>query len=97
MQANKSNMKKLITSAGIVALGVSAAHAATGPTLTAIERSKPWTVSAALRGFYDDNYTTSPSEFKRGSFGFEVSPSASLNLALDPTFIGASYEYYLRY
>ncbi|MEO7300600.1 MAG: outer membrane beta-barrel protein [Verrucomicrobiota bacterium] len=90
-------MNKLFTSAGMIALGVSTVNAATGPSLTAIERSKPWTVSAALRGFYDDNYTTSPNRFKRSSFGFEVSPSASLNLALDPTFIGASYEYSLRY
>ena len=90
-------MKKLLTSAGLVAMGVSGLHAAYAPTLTSMETSKPWSVSAALRGFYDDNYTTSPNGLKRSTVGYEVSPSASLNLPLDQTFIGLSYEYSLRY
>ena len=51
-------MKKFLTSAGFIALGVSGLQAAYAPDLTPMEASKPWSVSAALRGFYDDNYTT---------------------------------------
>ena len=90
-------MKKLLTSAGLVALSVSSIQAAYAPALSQMETAKPWSVSAALRGFYDDNYTTSPNGVKRDSFGFEVNPSASLNLPLDQTFIGLSYEYSFRY
>ena len=90
-------MKKLLTSAGLVAFSVSSIQAAYSPSLSDMERSKPWSLSAALRGFYDDNYTTAPNSTKRDSFGFEVSPSASLNLPLDQTFVGLKYEYSLRY
>ena len=89
-------MKKLLTSAGLVAFSVSSIQAAYSPSLSDMERSKPWSLSAALRGFYDDNYTTAPNSTKRDSFGFEVSPSASLNLPLDQTFVGLKYEYSLR-
>lgn len=90
-------MKKFLTSAGFVALGVSSLQAAYAPDLTPMEASKPWSVSAALRGFYDDNYTTSPSSVEEESFGYELRPSVSLNLPLEQTFIGASYEYSLKY
>lgn len=90
-------MKKILSSVGIVALGAASLHAQHAPGLSKVERSKPWSVSASLRGFYDDNYTTAPGNNSRDSFGFEVSPSASLNLALDQTFIGASYVYSMRY
>ena len=44
-------MKKLLTSVAVLAAG-----AALAPTVPA--QDKPWNVSASLRGFYDDNYTT---------------------------------------
>jgi hypothetical protein len=90
-------MKKFLTSAGLVALGVSGLQAAAGPSLSEIEASKPWSISAALRGFYDDNYLTAPSSDRRESFGYQVTPSASLNIPLENTFIGVSYEYSLLY
>lgn len=90
-------MKKFLSSVGMVALGATSLHAQYAPGLSTIERSKPWSISASLRGFYDDNYTTSPNTVARDSFGFEVSPSASLNLALEQTFIGASYVYSMRF
>src|SRR5438045_4057872 len=90
-------MKKFLTSAGLVALGVSSLQGAYAPDLTPMEASKPWSVSAALRGFYDSNPTTSPDDMAEESFGYEVTPSVSLNLPLDQTFIGASYEYSLKY
>jgi len=61
------------------------------------QATKPWSLSASLRGFYDDNYSTSPKDLRRDSFGFEVSPSASLNLIRDQTAIGLNYVYSLRW
>lgn len=54
-----------------------------------------WSLSATLRGFYDDNYTTTPQ--KHGSFGSELSPSFSLNMPLEQTEIGLRYVYGLYY
>jgi hypothetical protein len=93
----KQFMKKIIASAGLAALGVASLQAAYAPGLTSMEKSKPWSISAALRGFYDDNYNTAPDNFSRDSFGFELSPSVSLNLPMDQTFVGASYLYSMRY
>ena len=86
-----------------MAVSAASLQAAYAPDLTTMEKAKPWSVSASLRGFYDDNYTTTSSHSSvpglkpRDSFGFEVSPSASLNLPLDQTFIGLSYIYSLRW
>lgn len=91
-------MKKIIVSASLAALGATAVHAEpNAPGLTPMERSKPWSISATLRGFYDDNYTMLPHGQRQDSFGFEVSPGFSLNLPLDQTFIGLSYIYSLRW
>ena len=58
-------MKKLITSAGLAVLGAASMNAqqiyAPAPGLTTTQLSKPWSVSAAIRGFYDDNYALTPS------------------------------------
>ena len=86
-------MKKLLTSVAVLAAG-----AALAPTVPA--QDKPWNVSASLRGFYDDNYTTvgkGAAGGKLSSFGFEISPSVSYRLRLDPTEVTASYKYGMRY
>jgi len=64
-----------------------------------MERAKPWSVSAALRGFYDSNYNTAPSDSpaKRHSWGFEVAPTIGVNLPLEQTFISLNYTYSLRW
>ena len=46
---NHQHMKKRVITLGVAALGVAGAQAADG---------KLWEVSASLKGFYDDNYTT---------------------------------------
>jgi hypothetical protein len=100
-------MKRLIKSAGFVALGALAL-----PTAQA-EDGKPWNVSASLHGFYDDNYSTLPSSGvpapapapagtmikKRSSVGFRLSPSASYDSqsALGPTRFQAGYTYKMTY
>jgi Putative beta-barrel porin 2 len=113
-------MKKIITSASLAALGALGLQAGTpldrsyyapNPELTPQQSTKWWSVSATLRGFYDDNYNTSPANFRyldpntglvttttpRSSFGFEVSPSIGINIPLEGTFIGLNYTYSLRY
>jgi hypothetical protein len=92
-------MKKLITSAGLVAIGAAGLQAqplyAPAPGLARVETTKPWSVSATLRGFYDDNYVTRPR--KEDSFGIEVSPALGLNFTTPQTYIGASYVYGMRW
>jgi len=97
-------MKKIIVTASIAALGISGAHAAYAPGLSSVERTKPWSVSLALRGFYDDNYATINESYRKkenldkpDSFGFEVSPTASLNLPMEKTMVGLSYTYSMKY
>ena len=97
-------MKTIITSASLAALGAISIQAAYQPGLSSTERAKPWSVSASLRGFYDDNYTTLPSKrndggpTKRDSFGVEVSPGLSLNFnPTEQTLASLSYVYAMRW
>lgn len=84
--------------AGLFALTAASLHAAVdGIADGSQQATKPWSVSASLRGFYDDNYSTSPKEFQRNSFGIEVSPSATLNLIRDQTTFNLSYIYSYRW
>lgn len=92
--------KRILAVTGVLAAGFAM-------TQTAQAQEKIWNVSAKLRGFYDDNYATAPSNPvgagvapARDSFGFELSPSASLNLNpgdTGQTSINASYTYSMRY
>jgi hypothetical protein len=90
-------MRKIIASASLAALGAATAHAAYAPSLSPQEQSKPWKLSGALRGFYDDNPTTNYSQTREESVGVEVSPSLAVNLALDQTLIGFDYTYSIRF
>jgi hypothetical protein len=86
-------MKKFFVSLGLAAAGTASLHAAYAPDSQ--DNSKMWSLSATLRGFYDDNYTTTPK--KHGSAGVEASPSFSLNMPLQQTEIGLRYTYGLYY
>jgi hypothetical protein len=91
-------MNKITTSAGIVALAAASVQAQNlAPGAGSQEATKPWSISATLRGFYDDNYATAPDWKERDSYGFEVSPSASLNLIRDQTALGLNYVYSMRW
>jgi len=61
-------MKKIVSAAGMAALGVVGLHAAAGDGLTRMESSKPWSLKANLRGFYDDNVFTTPRDGFRSVF-----------------------------
>ena len=91
-------MKKIIASAGLIAFGAAGLQAAYVPGLSPMETSKPWSVAASVRGFYDDNYLTVPKSFvgKKDSFGAEVKPSFSLKLPRDQTLIELDYAYSLK-
>lgn len=86
-------MKRILVSAGVVALGVTAVHADSAAAMTMGDNTKPWSVSATLRGFYDDNYVTAPDDSKADSLGFTVSPSIAFKLPLDQTTLGLRYTY----
>jgi hypothetical protein len=90
-------MKKIIASASLAALSAASVQAAYAPGLSPQEKSKAWTLSGTLRGFYDSNPTDSVKGAKQESWGVEVSPSLAVNLALDQTLIGFSYTYDMRW
>ena len=91
-------MRTIATVAGLVALSAVGLQ-------TAQAQSKEWSVTANLRGFYDDNIATTPkgavgptgAKLRQASFGFEVSPSISYKLPLDQTEIGLNYTYDMKY
>lgn len=91
-------MKKLVASVGMVALGASGLQTALAQGLDSPDPVRPWSVSATLRGFYDDNRDTLPDDsipkgYEKESFGFEVAPSASIDLAFEQTVLSAGYTY----
>ncbi len=90
-------MKRSVASVGMVAVGATGLQAAYAPGLSRMETTKPWSLSASLRGFYDDNYLTQTSGFEEESFGFEISPSIAVNFPMEQTYVGLSYTYALRY
>jgi hypothetical protein len=104
-------MNKVIATVGLAALSVASVQAQYTPSLTPLETSKPWSISATLRGFYDDNYLTLPKNYFAGfsasgvpeythpvsSWGTEVIPSASVYHSVEDTMLSAKYLYDLRW
>lgn len=88
-------MKKFILSVGLVAAGTTGLQAAYAPDQGSMDATRMWSLSGSLRGFYDNNYTTSPS--KVGSGGFEVSPTLSINVPMQQTEFGMRFVYGLYY
>ena len=83
-------MNKKIITLGVAAIGVAGVQAA--------DAGKVWEVTASLRGFYDDNYTTSPEVLAEESWGIEVSPGINFTLGegTDMEF-SAGYAFGMRY
>ncbi len=90
-------MKKIVASVGLFAVGASGLQAANVPGFSE-DTPKPWSVSAALRGFYDDNVNGTTGANVIDSYGFEVSPSFKIAGGTEQTSgnLGAdfSYKYY---
>jgi hypothetical protein len=87
-------MKKIFISMGLAVAGTASLQATYAPDMS--DTSKIWSVSATLRAFYDDNYTTA-STGRMGSFGVQVSPQFELNAPMPQTEIGVRYIYGLSY
>lgn len=91
-------MKRIIASVGLVALGVASVKAIDyAPGYASTDLSRPWSVSATLRGFYDDNYLTLPDASKKSSFGVAISPAGSVAFSTDQTDVAARYTFTARY
>ncbi len=88
-------MNKNLVSVGLAAVGVAMGPSAFAQGMSAGATPKMWNISSNLRGFYDDNYAVAHN--KTGSFGFEVSPSVSANVALQQTDIGVRYTFGMYY
>ncbi len=95
-------MKKMVASVGLVALSASGLHAASDMGVPS-DSGRFWSVSATLRGFYDDNINTYPNStplppgYSRGSAGYEISPALFLSFPMEQTSIGLSYIYSFKY
>jgi len=97
-------MKKIVASVGLVALGATGLQAASLSGITSPDPGKPWSVSATLRGFYDDNVNSAPNDrelgqegFHRDSFGYEISPSILLNFPWEQTTLSLGYTFSFKY
>ncbi len=88
-------MNKFAASLGLVALGTTALHAVEATALNSMQRSKPWSVAASLRGFYDDNINAT--EDKESSWGYEITPSVDFGLAGDQTSFNLGYQFWAKY
>ncbi len=89
-------MKKIAVSVGLLALGVSALHAVESSSLNSMQRTKAWSVAATLRGFYDDNVSTLPSN-EIETAGFEFRPSVDFGLAGEQTSFNVGYALTARF
>jgi hypothetical protein len=95
-------MKKIVASVGLVALGAATLHATSVPGITAADAGKPWSISATLRGFYDDNFNSLPNAqdlggYERDTFGFEVSPAVLFTFPWEQTTLSLGYTYSFKY
>jgi hypothetical protein len=104
-------MNKVIATVGLAVVSAASVQAQYAPSLTQLETSKPWSVAATLRGFYDDNYLTLPKNYFAGfsasgapiiahplsSWGTEIIPSASVYHSAEDTILSANYLYDLRW
>jgi hypothetical protein len=88
-------MKKIAMTVGLAAVGAASVHAAYAPDNSG---NKTWSVSATLRGFYDDNFAAlNPASNPKGSFGAELTPQFQITKSLNQTELGLRYIYALYY
>ena len=89
-------MKRIVASVGLVALGAATFPSSNAQSVIGGDGTKPWTVSASLRGFYDDNVDTAATKTKK-TFGFEVSPTIGFEFPMDQTTASLLYTYSYKY
>lgn len=88
-------MKKIAASIGLVALGTTAIYAVESSALNSMQSTKPWSVAASLRGFYDDNINTLPD--KTESLGYQIEPSFDFGMAGEQTSVNFGYTLTANY
>ena len=93
-------MKKFIQAAGVVSGALALSSSA---SIFDIDGNRPWTVSLAVKGFYDDNIyarqgvSASGIKLKEDSVGLDVSPSLRFNVPLDQGSVNFGYQYGMRW
>jgi hypothetical protein len=85
-------MKTFATSVGLLALGTSVLSAQNTSVLNSQQSTKPWSVSASLRGFYDSNINSSPDGFEQDSFGFQINPTLNYGIVGEQTSLNLRYD-----
>ncbi|MCC6232243.1 MAG: outer membrane beta-barrel protein [Verrucomicrobiales bacterium] len=90
-------MKNILTTAGLAAVAVAGFQSTCAAQAVTVDDSKWWQVSAALRGFYDDNYLTAPEELAQESLGFEVRPGVTVGHKGEQHLIKLSTTYSARW
>jgi hypothetical protein len=88
-------MNKTVTTSGLALLGVAGLPAV--QAAETLDASRWWSVSAAVRAFYDDNYLSAPKPADEDSWGLEVRPSIDARWVGEQTTITASYLYSMKY
>lgn len=84
-------MKTYAASVGLIALSTSILGAVESSVLNSQQATKPWSVSAALRGFYDDNINSSSNGSEQSSAGFQISPTINYGFAGERTSFNFGY------
>lgn len=84
-------MNKIVTSIGLIAISASALHAVESSGLSSMQKNKAWSVSATLRGFYDDNVDTQPNGVE--TTGIRVSPSIKFGMPGEQTSFNVGYAF----
>ncbi len=92
-------MKNIVASVGLVALGATGLQVGSVSAQSPTDASKPWSLGATLRGFYDDNVNSVPrgDPNHQDSFGFEVSPNIVFAMSTEQTTASLNYQYTLKY
>jgi len=107
-------MNKVTTAVGLAVLSAASVKAQFGiglvsGQLTPLESSKPWSLTASVRGFYDDNYLALPKTFivpyvtatgttfttnhPISAWGTDLTAGAAVNHLSENTLISANYTY----
>lgn len=91
-------MNKLVSSSGLALVGLVGLPQNSGASQhLEVDNSRWWSVSAAVRGFYDDNITAAARDQREGSFGLEFRPSVDARWVGEQTTITGTYLYSMKY
>ena len=90
-------MKTYAASVGLLAVSTSVLSAVDANVLNSQQSSKPWSVSASLRGFYDSNINSAPSGQTVDSYGFQVNPTLNYGFVGERTSVNFGYDLAANY